>query len=883
MSAEERRHHAALPTDDTGIRVALMKGEITPAEAAKRLGITEQDACAWYEKYAGRPYQPEDVVIETNNRFRPPCIPPDAMELDTVSFLKLVLPLDGWFASQRMKHGGSPSAIQWHDTHERICSTLLGLGEGYDAYFATASFHSDTGRIRSNAQHKRSLYVDLDVAGPADKENEHKYVTLAEAEAAVPSIIDQVGLPPTIHLHSGGGVHLYWALDGDLSTEEWQSLANELKQRLQDAGICFDVAVTTDAVRLMRLPGTRNQKPWLDKPLVRAWRVGNVISLEAIRHALAPRLRSRTKTTKRPKDSHSTNETYWQKTRAALLEQEDAAVLEWLEGLFSHTEIERWKDYASWLQILLACKPLADARESLYEPILDLLVRNSSRATNAASNVREDIEKHWNTASGYASLLDAMQEAERNGWTNTLQDAQGRFVSIEAFVNHLAAEHVYVKDLDAWICVSDGKLVSMHAVVMTEGPRAPLDGRGKPVGVGDILRNEPRIRRVKRLRYAPGYPLLFTDEDGHQVVNSYRFNPPPPLEPTAEELKLFNDVLDSVLPPGNADCEVFRDYWLNSLAWLVQDERHRLPYAMLLVGNYGSGKSTMMQTIPQLSLGKNNVGSVSQGELESPFNEWGAIVRLVTIEEMSMGSSRNSRRLANTLKPLISQDVMHVHPKGFKGYDQPNTLSIFATSNEEDAAYVDEGERRWLVCCSPSDRMSEELSRRFYSWLHGPRAEGVLRQIFLQRDISKFNPHAPLPLTASKREMMLRSKSIMEQALISRFDRYEAPFDQPAVLTRDCERALREEGFDENDISLPRIVMILKASPIKATCLPKKKRVQARGQSASTNSTMLQPVNVYVAKRDNPERWEGVPESTLRELRAKPWNTDTGPEPPPKM
>lgn len=291
----------------------------------------------------------------------------------------------------------------------------------------------------------------------------------------------------------------------------------------------------------------------------------------------------------------------------------------------------------------------------------------------------------------------------------------------------------------------------------------------------------------------------------------------------------------------------------------------------------------MMQTIPQLSLGKNNVGSVSQGELESPFNEWGAIVRLVTIEEMSMGSSRNSRRLANTLKPLISQDVMHVHPKGFKGYDQPNTLSIFATSNEEDAAYVDEGERRWLVCCSPSDRMSEELSRRFYSWLHGPRAEGVLRQIFLQRDISKFNPHAPLPLTASKREMMLRSKSIMEQALISRFDRYEAPFDQPAVLTRDCERALREEGFDENDISLPRIVMILKASPIKATCLPKKKRVQARGQSASTNSTMLQPVNVYVAKRDNPERWEGVPESTLRELRAKPWNTDTGPEPPPKM
>lgn len=888
MSPQEVRDAAASKADGAETLLALMRREISAVEAAQRLNITALDARNWYEEYAGIRYEDPNVIAEVDSVSRPPCIPADATELDAMVFLELVLPADGWYATQTFMPTAPettcksdkqrPTPVRWHDSLGGVLHALLHDGEGMDCYFSTASFRSDTARQRRNALSKRSLYVDLDVAGPNERGNDRKYNSLEEAESAVATVISCVGLPPTIYVRSGGGGHLYWALDEDLPIDEWQTLADELKQRLRDANICFDVAVTSDAVRLMRLPGSRNQKPHLQRPSVRAWQIGKAIPVDTARSALAPRQRSQSRQPAPADKPIPADDTCWQRTRFSLLQLLDEALLRWMDELFEHLNAERWDDYGSWVQVVLACKPIADARQSLYEQVMALLVKYSARSSHSIEDVRADIERHWEGANGNASLLSTMQEAEANGWTNTLIDPQGRYLAEKVFVDYLSAEHVYVKDLDAWVCVSDRKLISMHAIAVAEQSHAPLGQKAKSVSVEELLRNDPRIRRVKRMRYAPGLPLVFSDHDGQKVVNIHRFTPPAPLVPTQEEQDLWNEFLEWVLPTGNPDCRVFREWFLDALAWLVQDECRRLPFAMLLVGGFGCGKTTLLQKVPQTLFGKDNVGSVSQGELESSFNDWSVNLRVLIIDEVSMGSAHDARKLVNKLKPIITGDQLHVHPKGFKGYEQPNTVSIFATSNEDDAVHLDDGDRRWLVCKSPSARMPTDLGNRFYAWLEGERGAGVLRGIFLERDVSRFNPHASLPMTESKREMTLRSRSPLAQVLVDLFERREPPFDQPIVITDDVIRALDEEGFAEREYNAQRIVQALNAPPICTTRLQGKRRVQRRGCPSTHADISSFPKRVYVAQRDHPEQWEGVSEALLRQQRAKPWISKAKPE-----
>lgn len=888
MSPQEVRDAAASKVYGAETLLALMRREISAAQAAQRLNITVLDARNWYEEYAGMRYEDPNVIAAGDSASRPTCIPADATELDAMAFLTLVLPADGWYATQTFmptdpedayksdKHKASP--VRWHDSLEGVLHALLHDGEGMDAYFSTASFRSDTARQRRNALSKRSLYVDLDVAGPNEQGNDCKYNSLEEAESAVATVISCVGLHPTIYVRSGGGGHLYWALDDGLPTDEWQTLADELKQRLRDANICFDVAVTSDAVRLMRLPGSRNQKPHLQCPPVRAWQIGRAIPVDTARSALAPRQRSQSRRPRPADKPIPADDTCWQRTRFSLLQLPDEALLRWMDELFEHLNAERWDDYGTWVQVVLACKPIADARQSLYEQVMALLVKYSERSSHSIEDVGADIERHWEGANGNASLLSTMQEAEANGWTNTLIDPQGRFLSERVFVDYLSAEHVYVKDQDAWVCVSDGRLVTMRAIAVSEQSRAPLGQKEKPVRVEELLRSDPHIRRVKRLRYAPGFPLVFSDDDGQKVVNTYRFTPPAPLPPTPEELNLWSEFFNWVLPEDDPDCRVFREWFLDALAWLVQDECRRLPFAMLLYGGFGYGKTTLLQKVPQTLFGKDNVGSVTQGELESSFNDWSVNLRVLIIDEVSMGSAHDARKLVNKLKPIITGDQLHVHPKGFKGYEQPNAVSIFATSNDDDAVHLDEGDRRWLVCKSPSARMPTDLSNRFYAWLEGERGPGVLRGLFLSRDVSKFNPHAALPMTESKREMTRRSRPAIAQVLVDLFERREPPFDQPILITEDFVRALEEEGFAEHERSVQRILQVLNAPPISTKPLKVKRRVQPRGGTSTLPATSFLPKRVYVAQRDHPEQWEDVPEALLRQQRAKPWIPKATPE-----
>ncbi len=114
-------------------------------------------------------------------------------------------------------------------------------------------------RRHANAVDLKAIWIDADVK-PEDATGKH-YTAMPEAWAALCAFRTKVGLPQfSAVVNSGGGLHAYWISDQALTPEIWLPYANGLKALLLKEGVKCDAGLTTDDVRLLRVPGTLNHK-----------------------------------------------------------------------------------------------------------------------------------------------------------------------------------------------------------------------------------------------------------------------------------------------------------------------------------------------------------------------------------------------------------------------------------------------------------------------------------------------------------------------------------------------------------------------------------------------------------------------------------------------
>lgn len=115
-------------------------------------------------------------------------------------------------------------------------------------------------RLAANAVSLKAIWVDLDVNRPGDN-NPKKYASLSDALKAIITFRERNNLPPFSALvGSGGGLHVYWISKTPMSPYEWAPFASGLKTLLMKDGVLCDAGVTTDAARILRVPGTFNHK-----------------------------------------------------------------------------------------------------------------------------------------------------------------------------------------------------------------------------------------------------------------------------------------------------------------------------------------------------------------------------------------------------------------------------------------------------------------------------------------------------------------------------------------------------------------------------------------------------------------------------------------------
>ena len=149
-----------------------------------------------------------------------------------------------------------------------------------NVWFALSSFETAYSRAADDSLYIKSFFLDIDVG-----KEKNSYATRDEAQDAVISWVEKMGLPEPTVVDSGNGFHVYWILKEEIPTKEWLPYAQKLKQLCVDHGLVIDPAVPADRARILRVPGTYNYGKncdAVDPPLAEVITDINLYSLDEI-------------------------------------------------------------------------------------------------------------------------------------------------------------------------------------------------------------------------------------------------------------------------------------------------------------------------------------------------------------------------------------------------------------------------------------------------------------------------------------------------------------------------------------------------------------------------------------------------------------------------
>ena len=170
--------------------------------------------------------------------------------MTSAEFLAVVLPSEGFGLYCAVELTKKKEHVYAAKIEELIPTIEQWHANNYDVFYGLATF--DNKRGAEEAQYLKSFFVDLD--GYASKK--------AAADALIQFLqdsgLDALGTPWVVD--SGGGLHCYWPLKDEIPATIWKPVAENLKRLCKQEGFNIDMTVTADTARILRVPGTANNK-----------------------------------------------------------------------------------------------------------------------------------------------------------------------------------------------------------------------------------------------------------------------------------------------------------------------------------------------------------------------------------------------------------------------------------------------------------------------------------------------------------------------------------------------------------------------------------------------------------------------------------------------
>lgn len=726
---------------------------------------------------------------------------------------------DGKLSEQRHWNG-----LKTHREVEELVQRQSQLP--VNVFYAVGSY---AGKNRKSPVAKRCFYLDLD---------SKDFGTIPDALRALVAFIKATGLPPpSIFVHSGRGVHVYWPLDRDVTIDEWLPVAKALKDKCKELDFAADPSATTDAARILRCPGTLNRKGVEPLPCRLLSDNGSTTTLEAMASALRAEIVPAGTVGK----------------LAALVGQDDLATKREFNAL-SEDDVRDMLDFIQlpamgardeWITILNTIQDWGKKSEQSFEVFHDW----SSGQPGYVD--RADCRKTWDSfePGGGITVATLVKKATEAGWApmqpvdpitpvagpaplaqtliapaapNAASTAgPGVQQGIVASKLMLAADHAAkalgkprfeLNDAVHWLAnefVLVGDQEGIFYSITNRMPMAsrviddmltrymPLNANGIPINATAIMRRYGTVHAVNSLGFHPGASSVYM-ENGLSYVNQYLA--PEQLVPMSRaEVDLIEHFWWKYLFHREED-RAFGEYLMGCYGHLVQRPDVKIASAPVMVSKeFGTGKTTVMYDIPRALAGVHVSKLVSNKVLRSTFSDYINGTHFVHFDEVHINGKWDSDDTANSLKNLITGKMVEVHPKGMKTFNIPNRLFITATSNYEDAISLpSDDERRWGVYYLnpppfPTPGQKSAYFRAIHALITSPSGPGKLRWYFSQVDLSGFDPQAAPPLTAAKRRMIQRSQAAEVQVLKEWADTATGPFSNDIFLTEAVRQALQAE------------------------------------------------------------------------------------------
>lgn len=216
------------------------------------------------------------------------------------------------------------------------------------------------------------------------------------------------------------------------------------------------------------------------------------------------------------------------------------------------------------------------------------------------------------------------------------------------------------------------------------------------------------------------------------------------IEPKAGAWRPILDLLNHLCDEN----EEVSDWILNWVAYPLQKLGAKVPTAVIMHGDEGSGKNLFWDVVRDLYGEHGTI--VGQDELEDKFNEWISQKCFVIGDEVL--SRQEMRHLKGKLKAMISGTFVQINPKGLTRRKEANHMNLVLLSNELQPAALDASDRRMCVVWTPPKR-----ERTFYGEVYKCLSEGgreAFLDALLKRDLSAFDPFAPPPMTRAKENLI---------------------------------------------------------------------------------------------------------------------------------
>ena len=328
----------------------------------------------------------------------------------------------------------------------------------------------------------------------------------------------------------------------------------------------------------------------------------------------------------------------------------------------------------------------------------------------------------------------------------------GQGVSMDSFYS-LMPEHQH-----KYIFKPVGERWPASSVNARIPPVAVVDAKGNPVY--DKKGNQKftpanqwldQNRAVEQMTWMPGAATLIEDflvaqggwkrHNGARIFNLYH----PPTLPLGdpEQAGPWLDLVHKIYPETT-------DHVIKWLAHRVQRPGEKINHALVLSGQQGIGKDTIIEPVKR-AVGSWNFGEVKpQHMLGNPFNDYAKSIILRVNEAHDLGEF-DRFKLHHHLKDYCAAppDVLRVNEKNTKQYYIANVCGVIITTNDQTTGlYIPPDDRRHHVSGSKvkKEDFAEDYWNKMWRWLDNGGASHVAAYL-MQLDISAFDAKAAPPKT----------------------------------------------------------------------------------------------------------------------------------------